>query len=271
MKTIQIRTIVALFAVIFTAGVIRAQTAEQTRDVGSFSGIHQSTSADVIITHGDAVSVRVRADEDAIDKLTTEVRNGVLYIDSRPDGWRNVRVMEVYITMPKLDMVKNSGSGDFSIKEGMPGNNLDIRISGSGDMEADLQATNMEINISGSGDVSFSGLRGNMNISISGSGDVNGSDLTLDECTISSLGSGDIELSGKASQFTATISGSGDINAYNLIAAEASVKCNGSGDVVIKVADKVRAMLNGSGDLTYYGTPDYVDVESNGSGEVYRK
>ena len=84
-------------------------------------------------------------------------------------------------------------------------------------------------------------------------------------------GSGDIKLKGKAAKFVAQISGSGDINAYGLTVAEAQVKCNGSGDAVITAVEKIKAQLNGSGDLTYYGSPEYVDVESNGSGDIYRK
>ena len=271
MKTIVIKSTAITTFLLFLAFMANAQVAEQNRDVGEFTGIHQTTSADVYITRGDAYSVRVRADEEVIDKLSTEVRSGVLHIGSEKGGWRYVRVMEVYITMPRLDMLKNSGSGDISVKGNMPGNNVEIDINGSGDLEAALDAKNIEINISGSGDVDFSGVRGNMNVKISGSGDVDGDELVLDECTVTGYGSGDLELSGKAATFVANISGSGDVNAYRLTAADVTVKCNGSGDVVVHAAEKVKAMLNGSGDLTYYGSPEYVDVEANGSGEVYRK
>ena len=96
-------------------------------------------------------------------------------------------------------------------------------------------------------------------------------DLKLDECLLTGYGSGDLKIKGKAANFVANISGSGDVNAYGLTAVNVSVKCNGSGDVVVQAVEKVQAQLNGSGDLTYYGSPEYVDVESNGSGEVYRK
>jgi hypothetical protein len=271
MKTLVIKSTAITSFLLFLAFMVNAQVAEQNREIGEFTGIHQTTSADVYISRGDTYTVRVKADEDIIDKLTTEVRDGVLHIGTEKGGWRNVRVMEVYITMPRLDVLKNSGSGDISVKGDMPGNNLEIGINGSGDLDAAFDVKNIEINISGSGDVSFSGVRGNMNVKISGSGDIDGKELVLDECTITGYGSGDLEISGKAAVFIANISGSGDVNAYRLTAADVTVKCNGSGDVVVHAAEKVKAMLNGSGDLTYYGSPEYVDVEANGSGEVYRR
>ena len=263
---------ISFFTITFLFGLsLSAQVSTQDRQVGDFTGIYQHTSADIYITKGDTETVTVKADSDAIDKLTTEVRDGVLHIESTRDGWRNVRTMEVHITMRSLDKIKNSGSGDFSIRGPLSGKDMYIGISGSGDLDAELEAINLEIKISGSGDINLSGVRGNLNISISGSGDVYAEGLQLDECNLAGYGSGDVKLKGRAAHMVAQISGSGDINAYGLTAVDVKVKCNGSGDVVVKVVERVSAVLNGSGDLTYYGTPEYVDVESNGSGDIYRK
>lgn len=268
-STLKFTGILLTLALFLSVAVQAQQT--QERSVGSFSSIHQHTSADVYITKGSVGMVKVIADDDAIDKLKTEVRNGVLHIESTSNGWRNVRTMEVHITMPTIETIKNSGSGDFLIEGAIPGNNVYIGISGSGDLKAEFAATNLEIKISGSGDVSLSGVKGDLAVSVSGSGDVYAEDLKLDNCNISGTGSGDLKLKGKAATFVASIMGSGDINAYGLTAVNVKVKCNGSGDVVVQAVEKVTATLNGSGDLTYYGSPEYVDVESNGSGEVYRK
>ena len=54
-------------------------------------------------------------------------------------------------------------------------------------------------------------------------------------------------------------------------AVNVEVKNSGSGDIVVQVINNLSAMLNGSGDLTYHGTPEKVNVVSNGSGEIYRK
>lgn len=260
-----------LMLTLFLSATVIAQTETQERKVGSFTSIHQHTSADIYITKGEAGVVTVKADEDAIDNLKTEVRDGVLHIESTSNGWRNVRVMEVHITMPTIENLKNSGSGDISIEGSIPGTNMYIGISGSGDLKADLDATNLELKISGSGDAMLAGVQGDFTVSISGSGDLSAEELKLDNCNLYGTGSGDLKLKGKAANLTAQISGSGDINAYGLTAVEVKVKCNGSGDVMVQAVEKITAQLNGSGDLTYYGSPEYVDVESNGSGEAYRK
>ena len=270
MKRVNNLTTIITLIIIFSSAPLLAQVETQDRSVGSFTGVHQSTSADVYIKAGSSQTVTVKADSKAISDIITEVSNGVLMIKTR-NNLRNVRVMEVYITMNSLEKLKNSGSGDIAIEGPVKGKDIYVGISGSGDLDAEFDAINMEIKISGSGDVNLSGVRGNFSIDISGSGDVMAGGLQLDQCTLSSFGSGDIKLKGKAAKLISKQSGSGDLNAYGLTAVEVVAKSNGSGDVVIHAVEKIQAILNGSGDLTYYGNPQYVDVVSNGSGEVYRK
>ena len=264
----KIITIIA--AITFIASLNTLAQVTQERSVSSFSGIHQSTSADVYITYGEANTVTVKADEDVIDKLTTTVEKGILHIDTK-GTIRNVKVMDVYITMKSIDFIKNSGSGNISCKGKLAGNDVKISINGSGDLTAELDAKNMEIGISGSGDVEVSGVRGKFQLSVSGSGDVEASELQLEECGIIIQGSGDVKLKGATASLTVKQNGSGDINAYGLKAVDVVVHNSGSGDIVMQVVNSLTAILNGSGDITYHGSPEKVDVISNGSGEVYRK
>ncbi len=195
-KLFTTSSLVILF--LFLSGYLSAQTETQERNVGSFSGVHQSTSADVYITAGSAETVKVKADSKIINDIVTEVQDGVLIIKTKNNSnFRYVKVMEVYITMSNLDKLKNSGSGDISIEGPIKGKDVYIGISGSGDLNGEFEATNMEVKISGSGDVEMSGVRGNFSINISGSGDVVAEGLQLDQCTVSSYGSGDMKLKGK--------------------------------------------------------------------------
>lgn len=263
------KSLVLVFIFIMSGMTILAQVTQE-RIVGSFSGIHQTTSADVYITKGSSTSVKVKADADKIDNIVTEVEDGILIIKTKKN-FRYIKTLEVHITMPSLDYLKNSGSGDFDISGEMEGTNVVFEINGSGDIDAELEASNLQLSISGSGDVKFSGVRGDLAIKISGSGDVVGDGLKLNSCEIMVYGSGDVKLKGKTAKLTSKQSGSGDFNGYGLTAVKVYARSNGSGDVVVHAVEKLEATLNGSGDLTYYGTPEYVNVESNGSGEVYRK
>jgi hypothetical protein len=242
----------------------------QDRNVGSFTGIKNSCSADVFISKGESGAIKVVADENLLEYITTTVQNGILAIDTKGSFW-NSKKMEVYVTMNNLASLELNGSGNVSCSDALGGNNVNVRLSGSGDLKINLEVKNLDLAISGSGNANFSGVRGDLKVSISGSGDVEASNLQLENCNTSTNGSGDMNLSGSAVNLSVKISGSGDINAYNLKAVNAKITCNGSGDTVINVVDNLQVSLNGSGDVTYTGSPSMVDVDARGSGEVYKK
>ena len=117
----------------------------------------------------------------------------------------------------------------------------------------------------------LTGVRGDFNLSVSGSGDVEAGELQLENCKVSIQGSGDVRLKGATANLLVKQNGSGDVNTYGLKAVDVDVNNGGSGDIVVQAVNSIRAIINGSGDLTYHGSPEKVDVMANGSGEIYRK
>lgn len=279
MKTNKITTSIILALIISLVGftTVQAQRVKgngnvqtQERNVENFSGVKNACSADIYISKGESGSIKVVADENLLDYISTKVENGILVIDTKGNIWNSTK-MEVYLTMNNIMSLQMNGSGDVYCSDPISGTNVDVRMSGSGDLKAELEVKNMDLAISGSGDAKFSGVRGNLEISISGSGDVEASKLQLENCSATINGSGEIDLGGSTENLALKISGSGDINAYNLKSVNVIVNSSGSGDVVINVIEKLQANLNGSGDITYTGSPSMVDVDARGSGEVYKK
>jgi hypothetical protein len=263
-------------AIIFIASMGFSQTKgsgnviTDDRNVGDFTSIKLTCSADLYISQG-SKSVTVKADDNIIEMVETTVENGTLVIGVKGRGFRSISVLEVYITTPDLDKLKNSGSGDIVFSDTFAASDLFIGINGSGDLHAKFDVRNLELQVSGSGDTELTGVRGVFKVSNSGSGDLDAEGLKLEECYIKNSGSGDLELVGKTNNLTATINGSGDFDGYNLTAVNATISNSGSSDVVIDVVEELHVVLNGSGDLTYRGNPEKVDVSSNGPGDVYKK
>jgi hypothetical protein len=242
----------------------------QNRNVGSFNGIKNSCSADVFISKGESGPITVVADENLLEYISTTVQNGILVINTKSSIW-NSKKMEVHVSMSGLTSIEMNGSGNLTCSDAITGNDVKIQINGSGDLKANLESKNMNLSISGSGNADIAGVRGNLDMSVSGSGDVKASNLQLENCSTSINGSGDMELGGTVENLSLKIAGSGDINAYNLKSVNVIASISGSGEVVVNVVEKLKANLNGSGDLTYTGSPAMVDVDARGSGEVYKK
>ena len=232
---------IMLLGTIVTMAQVRGNgnVTKESRNVGNFTSIKLTCSADLYITQGSA-AVTVETDENIVEMIKTEVSDDVLYIGVKGRGFRSVEKLRVYITAPSLEKLMNSGSGDIYFDGVFNTNDLYININGSGDLEADLKATNVEIKINGSGDTEISGIMGMFKATVSGSGDIDAENLRLEECYIKNSGSGDISLEGKTNVLTVNQNGSGDLDAYHFVAVNATVSNSGSSDISLHVVEKLQ-------------------------------
>jgi hypothetical protein len=207
------------------------------RHLSGFNGVHVAGPFDVYITQGSTESVKVEAPADVIDRVLTEVKDGVLKVYNKHDTWNwgnwwgNHKKIIVYVTAKDLNNITISGSGDVTFKEGITTSALKLRISGSGDMTGKVDVKNLESSISGSGDM---------------------------------------KLSGRAETSTVRVVGSGDFTARNLVTVSSEVRVTGSGDAEINASDRVDAAVSGSGDVHYTGDAKNVSSSKSGSGDISR-
>ena len=152
----------------------------ETRELPSFSGIALGISAHLIVKQGSPQSVRL---EDDLERISTKVRGDELIIETfNGNGWNHkFGRVTIYVTVPELESIAVSGSGDVRSEGRIKSDNLEARVSGSGGIELEVEAEEMESRISGSGQIALSGNTGSSNISISGSGRLRAEDLKAKE------------------------------------------------------------------------------------------
>lgn len=145
------------------------------RKPGTFDGVSSSGSNRVYISQGEEFHVELRGSSNLVSHFETKVRGNTLEL-----GYKNASVsdddIEVYITMPELEFLALTGSGEMSVRGDFPSKEkFNLRISGSGDIELhdELEVKNADIDLSGSGKAELENLHAeNADIDISGSGDV---------------------------------------------------------------------------------------------------
>ncbi len=201
---------------------------KQEISLESLRGIDLAFDGDVIITPGSNQKITIEGQKNIIDNIKHEVRNGVWHIafDKNVKEAKNVTV---YITLVGLEELALSGSGSIKSTGKFSGlKDLEIAMSGSGDIEFDYEAQSTDLRLSGSGEIDLSGASKSLSISISGSGDVKTKDLVAEDCSVHISGSGDASVLANKN-LDIHISGSGDVT----YAGSASVvsKISGSGEV----------------------------------------
>ena len=192
-----------------------------------FHSVRVDGIANVYITQGPEQSVEVETHENLFNEIDRDVRGGEWSV-----GFdrcvRNVDRFDVFITIPEVRALTISGSGHITSENIIDGDELDLRISGSGDM-----------------DIGFDGQLIDSRIS----------------------GSGDIRLEGSVALLDHQGTGSGDLEAFDMIATEADIDLTASGDAEVNVIEFLKVRISGSGDVLYKGNPE-LDISISGSGNV---
>ena len=203
----------------------------QEIELDDFHSIELQSSSDVEIWQGDVQKVEVTGHQNIIDKLETDVINKTWDIDLEKGCYKDLEDMTVVITIPDVENVKISSSGDVSLNGDMDLDRLDLKINGSGDIAA------------------------------------NGS-LIMDDLKIKINGSGNIEIDGETETQSIEILGSGKVRTFDLQTQDSAIKVNGSGDVEVAVSEKLDIRILGSGDVFYKGSPTDFFANIDGSGNV---
>jgi hypothetical protein len=190
----------------------------QKRAVGNFHGVKVSGSIELIISQGPETAVAISsADMEDIDKIETEVRDGILYIELKDrknwwnDQWNTAgKKLKAYVSAPEIRYVASAGSGGIQIVGTLKGDDLKLKVSGSGNIKGNIEVANLELVQSGSSNIRLSGKVKNADLSCSGSGNVQSPELSVDYCDVSLSGSGNTEITVEK-ELSASVSGSGNV------------------------------------------------------------
>jgi hypothetical protein len=119
----------------------------ETRNIAAFSRIETSAGIGTSVQIGPAGTIEVRAQENILPNIVTEVANGTLRLHSAHSYTTSEKV-EVVITTPSLAGVVLSG-GSVGRIEGFRQDALEIEVSGGSRLTAIGEATALDLNMSG--------------------------------------------------------------------------------------------------------------------------
>ncbi len=235
-NSIFIFSIIALLALqscedIFNSNCepVTGDVIEQEIALAPFSKISVEIAANVFISKGETQEVRIEAAESIINEIETDVNNGEWDIEfDNCLKQRNNQTVKIYITVPALEAVGLSGSGDITLLDTFEGKEMAFRISGSGNITGKFIGESLKCSVSGSGDIFLSGSTETQSINISGSG---------------------------------------DIWSYNMPALETNISISGSGMTKVYPSEKLDVSISGSGDIYYKGNPT-ISQSISGSGRL---
>src|SRR5665213_29662 len=203
---------------------------KETRNPGTFTKIHSSGTADVIITSGSNCAVTVKDDDNLLPYLETKVENGPLEIHYKDGVSVTNDHAKIYVTAPALSEVVTSGTSDISVSGILqnPGK-ISFTTSGVGNIEGEVDAPAIAVSISGAGSV---------------------------------------KLNGRTKDFDCELSGVGHADCGNLQSENTTVRVSGVGDAHVFASVHLDATVSGTGTVHYRGNPQNQEIHTSGVGSI---
>lgn len=207
--------------------------ATETRQADDFKNVAASGSIDIMLTQAPDFSVQVKGDKNLLPYVIVDVDGNTLKIKTKKGyNLRPKQHLEVDISAPVFNTISSDGSGNVTTQNTLTNKDkISFELSGSGNIQAKVDADALESETSGSGNVSFSG---------------------------------------RADDAEMSVAGSGNIHCFSLTTENTSITINGSGNADVYATKKLNLTVNGSGDIQYKGSAT-VDSHINGSGSVSKK
>ena len=203
-------------------------SSSRTVEVSGIRSVSLATPGTLVITQGAAPLV-IEGDDNLIDRVQAEVRNGTLQIGTeRGVSLRPRSDLRYTVGVDRLEGIEVAGSGRIEAR-GAQAETVTVEIAGSGGADvADIRAEAVRIRMAGSGGVTVAGQTTRLSVEVAGSGDVEASDLAADQAEVEIAGSGDVTLRAEKT-LDAQIMGSGDVRYAG--SPEVSRQVMGSGSV----------------------------------------
>jgi len=200
-------------------------------NVSSFNKIESAGIAEIRYYKSEEYKVIITTDSNLINLIKAETKNNTLELGVKPGNYTFTKI-EIDVYCPTLTSVTISGSGKFYSDGKIMEPKFNITVSGSGNIDVNIECDTFSSKISGSGKTTVIGKSNETSIDISGSGEFNGADF---------------------------------------ISNNVEIDLSGSGEADVFVISRLKAKISGSGRLNYYGDPADVASDISGSGQINKK
>jgi len=164
----------------------------EDRVLPPFTQINHSFVGNVNISQGAEFKVVVHGESFLVHNTRMVVNNGLLHIEFI-ENYRDLsghNTTEVTIVAPDINAIYLSGVGNINTLNTQVTNRLEVRLSGVGNLNVDVEADEITNRHSGVGSTTLSGTTNTYDVYFSGVGELNSFDLISKKCdiTLTSVG-----------------------------------------------------------------------------------
>ncbi|MCE2611759.1 DUF2807 domain-containing protein [Flavobacteriaceae bacterium D16] len=166
---------------------------DERREVTSeFTAVVATEGLDVYITQDRDFEILVEADENVIDLIATDIKNGKLTIHAVENIGRATK--KVYVTLPVITSLKASSGADLITREGIEADEIYLDTSSGADLKVTLSADIVHADSSSGADLRISGVANTLYADASSGADIKASEFKVKTCEADASSGADIRL-----------------------------------------------------------------------------
>ena len=203
----------------------------EDRSVSTFKDVDVSGAAKVYVSQSEHSSVKLEGDENLLPYIEVIQEGDKIRVRNKP-GFNLIPTgdLKVYVSTPVYNNIDASGACDIigQTKISNP-ENLEMHVSGAGDIQMEVDAPRLKAQVSGSGSINLKGQT---------------RDVDLD------------------------LTGAGHAHCYELLAENTKVDISGAGSAEVYASVRLEADVSGAGNVSYKGNASDVNQHVSGAGSV---
>ena len=199
-------------------GVVTTETRRITHE---FTAVSASEGLEVYITQADDFEITVEADENIIDLISTDIKNGKLRIHAIRNIGRATK--KVYVSLPNITAIQSSSGAHLRTENVIKSEKLEIDASSGAMVKVDVVTAELDIDASSGANLEISGEATTVYIDGSSGTNINSRGLITKICDVEASSGANISVNVSES-LTADASSGGNIS----YSGEARVKKNKS-------------------------------------------
>ena len=165
----------------------KREVTEEFTEVSASEGLH------VYVTQADDFDIRVEADENIIDLIGTDIKNGKLRIHAIKNIGNATK--KVFVSLPEITALMCSSGAHLNTENQIEADQLQVDGSSGAILTAELSTEELEIDASSGANLKIFGKADNANVDVSSGGNINAKELEVRICRADASSGGNLSIS----------------------------------------------------------------------------
>ncbi|NER14109.1 DUF2807 domain-containing protein [Leptobacterium flavescens] len=174
-----------------------------------FTVVKATEGLDVYVTQDNKTSITVEADENVIELIRTDIRNGVLHIHTEERIGR-AKSKKVHVSLPDIAALRSTSGADLYGTDVIKADKIELSSNSGADLKVEVEATEVECDTSSGADIVVSGTADLLIADASSGSDIRAGKLVVSKCIADASSGADIKVNA-TDELTANASSGGDV------------------------------------------------------------